>query len=273
MKSGRLFIVTVLVCLVTAPRSDPAQRASGIDPDALIQQILNVQAKQRAAINDVILDAEYIEGDKENDGTLEEKKRFIKKIYVRYLPDTTWYHEDYLEYYKEGKLQEEKELAKQAREQAEKKQKRKTRNMAYPMLTPFEPHNQDQYVIAYQGVTEERIEGFVCHQFRVDAREKDPDRINGDYWFDAESFQLVRVDFSPAKLRKNIMFKLNRLSMTMTYAPTPDGYWLPRRFEIEGKGKAAFFFGTKFAATEYYSNPQINAGIQAEVFEVKDDRH
>jgi hypothetical protein len=120
-------------------------------------------------------------------------------------------------------------------------------------------------------VAEEKIDGHVCHQFSVRAKEKQKDLINGDYYFEVESFHLVRVDFSPAELVKKTMFKLNRLDMSIQYEPTPDSIWLPRQFDIEGEGKAAFLFGVRFAGTEYYRNPRINSGIKADIFEVNDD--
>ncbi|NOY88603.1 MAG: hypothetical protein GXO93_04320, partial [FCB group bacterium] len=93
--------------------------------------------------------------------------------------------------------------------------------------------------------------------------------INGDYYFEAESFHLVKVDFSPAKLVKKTMFKMSKLNMSILYAPTKEGYWLPRQFDIEGQGKAMFFIGVKFAGTEYYRNPIINSGLSSKMFEVK----
>ena len=95
--------------------------------------------------------------------------------------------------------------------------------------------------------------------------------INGDFYFEAGSFHLVRVDFSPAKLVKKAMFKLKELHMKLFYGLTPEGYWLPREFNIKGKGKAAFFFGVNISGRESYRNPIINSGIDDKIFEVIDD--
>ena len=92
--------------------------------------------------------------------------------------------------------------------------------------------------------------------------------IDGDYYFEAEYYNLVRVDFSPSKLVKKTMFKLKELNMTIIYSPGPEGYWLPSRFEVEGKGKAALFFGVNFNGTEWFRNPEINRGLKDSIFEV-----
>ena len=134
------------------------------------------------------------------------------------------------------------------------------------MLKPFFPEMRQHYDITYDGVANEIIDDQVCHKFTVEAKEDLEDLIEGTYYFEAESFHLLRVDFSPAKLVKKTMFKLNRLDMSLLYSETPDGFWLPMRFEIEGKGKAALFIGVSFAAREYYRSPTINSGLEDSLF-------
>jgi hypothetical protein len=256
--------MTICFAQTAAPQTD-----NGIDPEAILTRILDVDRDQRQQITDVVYDAEYIEGE-EKDGEFVEKVRFVKKIYVKYLPDTALYHEDYLEYYKDGELKNEKDLSKEAKKRLEQKQKRKTKDVSYSMLEPLYPEQRDLYDIEYTGVTEDRVDGYICHHFRVTAKEETEGLINGDYFFEAASFNLVRVDFSPAKLVKKTFFRLKEMEMSITYGPTNDGFWLPRRFDITGKGKAMFFIGVKFAGTEYYRNPVINGGLDDKIFEVGD---
>ncbi len=242
------------------------QRDDGIDPEALIERILLVEKKQSEGIQDLVFDAEYIEGE-EKDGGFREKVRFIKKLYIKYFADTTLFHEEYLEYYKDGKLQSDKDRDKEAKKRTENKRKRNTRDISFSMLEPFYPDLREQYQIEYEGITDDQVEGYVCHHFSVTSLEESPDRINGDYYFEAESFDLVRADFSPAKLVRKTMFKLNEMDMSITYGPTEENIWLPRQFDIAGKGKAMFFIGVRFAGTEYYRNPVINGGIDDQIFE------
>jgi len=264
MKLTRLAWYLTVVGILFSPTR--AQTVNGIDPEALIQRILSVDQRQRQQIENVVYDAEYIEGE-EKDGVFREKVRFVKQIYVKYLPDTALYHEDYLEYYKDGKPKSDKDRDKEAKSRRENKRKRKSKDVSFSMLEPFQPENRQNYDIEYVGVTEDMIEGYICHNFHVVAVEEAEDLINGEYYFDAESFNLVRVDFAPAKLVRKTFFKLKEMNMTIVYAPTEEGYWLPRQFDIEGKGKAMFFIGVKFAGTEYYRNPVINSGIDDQIFE------
>jgi hypothetical protein len=263
-------VPAALVVLMAPVLSAPLTQ-SGIDPEALIERILAVDQKQRSEISDLVFDAEYIEGKRQDDGSFKEEKRFVKKIYLKYLPDTVWYHEEYLEYYQNGELQTSDKRDKEAAKRLKKKKKRKLHDISYPMLRPFYPEYRDRYEITYEGIVPEKINGYVCHHFRVTPKEEAEDLIKGDFYFEAESFHLVRVDFSPAKLVKKTMFRLKRLDMSILYGPTPDGFWLPRQFDIEGSGRAAFLFGVRFAGTEYYRHPQVNSGVKAEIFEEDHD--
>lgn len=260
----------IAIAVLNAPRA-AGQEDNGIDPEALINRILSVQKQQRAELHDVIFDAEYVEGDQKDDG-FHEKVRFEKKIYLKYLPDTVLFHEQYLAYYKDGKLQSEKELKKEAADRMEKKKKRHMRDISYPMLKPFYPEERPLYDITYEGVPQDEIDGYLCHHFKVRAKEEIDTLINGDFYFDAETFHTVRVDFSPAKLVKKMMFRLNELNMSLTYGPTgDDNIWLPRQFHLEGKGKAGILFGVHFGGTEYYRNPIINSGVSDNLFKGDSD--
>ncbi|MEE8577837.1 MAG: hypothetical protein V3T31_11330 [candidate division Zixibacteria bacterium] len=260
---------TALLLMAVIPMAIPSlaiQNNDGIDPEALIERILNVRTAQLEGIKDLSLETTLLLGEiKENEGFVE-KERFEKKIYIRFLTDTTLFYEEYLKYFKDDEEQSEKDLKKQAEERKKKKRKRKSFDLSYGMLTPFKPDHRSDYDIVYDGVTENEIAGRIAHQFTITAKEKRDDLIHGTYFFDAESFNLIRVEFTPAKLIRNLMFKLKKLDMSLDYAPNNDGIWLPELFEIEGAGKAAFLFGVHFAGKEYYTNAKINSSPPDSLF-------
>ena len=266
-------LMTALVILAGAslfPVAAGAQQ-DGIDPAAIIERILAVDAQQRETLKNVTFQSEYIEGEQTDEG-FKEKLRFVKKVYVKYLKDTAWYRDDYLEYYKEGKLQSAEDRDDIAAERKEKKARRKSKDISYDMLIPFKPAKRDLYQIDYKGVAPDKIDDRVCHHFVVSANDASDQLINGDYYFEAESFHLVRVDFTPAKLIKSVWFKLSKLDMSISYGPTADGYWLPTRFFLVGKGKATLFIGVNFGGTEFFKNPVVNSGLSDQLFEVKDGK-
>jgi hypothetical protein len=258
-----------VLALILAPCL-AAQPDTGIDPDAIIEHILAVDAAQREQIRDVTYDAEYIEKEKDGDG-YKEKARFIKRITIMFLADTALIHEEYLECYKDGEPRQPKDCASEARDRLNKKRKRKSKDISFDILRPLRPQNAEDYEVTYDGLTDQPVNDHVCHVIRAASLVEESEHLNAEYYFDAETFQLVKVDFSPAKLPKNLMFKMKELNMSIAYGSTPEGYWLPEQFDIQGKGKAAFLFGVKFAGTEYYRNPQVNLGVNEDLFEVTND--
>lgn len=260
-------LVLLTIWLVAA---SVVSQATDDATENLITAVLSAERSQRELLHDVTFDAEYVERE-DDDGTLVEKIRLVKQVYLEYSPDTIRFAEKILEFYKDGQLQDSEATAKEARERLEKKEKRRARDISWPMLRPFTPAWRDSYEIEYLGLADEVVTGYSCLHFRVTALEKSEELINGDYFFEAESFQLARVDFSPAKLVKKFMFKLNHLRLTLDYAPAESGVWLPARFEVTGKGKAAFLVGVKISGTEYYRNPRINSGVDPKIFEEYND--
>ena len=267
---GGMTCILGLVCLLLGAADVRCQLSNGIDPEALIERILAVDAEQRRGLTDVTFEAELVDGEFKRE-EFKEKVRFKKLVYLKFLTDTTLFQEKYLEYYKDGELQSASSCSKEARTREEKKRKWKARELSYPVLNPFQADHRALYSIEYRGVAEESVAGYACHRFVVTANLKSDTLINGEYFFDAESFRTVRVVFSPAELVKNLAFRLNKLDMTLTYGLTPDGYWLPRQFDIEGKGKVGFLFGVSFSGSEYYRNPVINSGLRAGLFEGTND--
>jgi hypothetical protein len=268
----RYVLLPLLLMFLLIGSSVASQEVGGIDPEALIERILAADKEQREQIHDITFDAEYIERESEGDDGFKEKVRLIKKVYLKYLEDTCLYAEEYLEYYKDGELQSENDLRNEEKDRREKKIKRKGRDISYPILRPFSAERRSLYDLQYLGVADERINDLVCHHFQVRALEEADSLINGEFYFEAETFHLVRTDFQPAKLVKKTMFKLKEFSASLLFEPTHDGLWLPRQFDVQGKGKAAFFFGVSFAGSEYYRNPQVNTDLDDSLFEVTDDQ-
>jgi hypothetical protein len=264
----------VFFSLAVAPYikgAPPQVESISLEPIAIIQKILEVEAKQRSEIQSVVFDAEYIESESNGKGGYDEKVRLEKKIRMKYLPDTVWYNEEYLRYIKNGEVRPSKECDEIAADRKDKKKRRGARDISWPMIDPFKPENRSAYNVQYIGIDDTAAAGYFCHHFKVTAAADEEDRINGDYYFDAASFQLVKVDFWPARLGGNILFKLDSLKMSMTYAPTTEGHWLPQEFIVSGKGKAAFFIDVDWQGVEYFNNPQINTQISDEIFQTDRD--
>ena len=261
-----MLIILILFAFVSSGMSQQ------LDKMQLVKKILEVEKTQKALVQDLTLDALFIEGKKEKDGRIKEKTRFMKKVFLKFLPDTTLMHEEYLEYLKKGKPQKEKDMLKEVTDRTEKKKKRKAKDISYSMYIPFYPENETIYDYELTGVHPELIEGHVCYALKLNALEETDSLINGTYYIDTTTFSFVRIDFAPAKLVKKMMFKLYKLNMTILFDKTEGGLNYPKQFTIDGKGKAALFIGVNFYVTEKYSNPVFNSGLDDKIFEVQDGK-
>ncbi|MBN1213797.1 MAG: hypothetical protein JXA92_14595, partial [candidate division Zixibacteria bacterium] len=87
MKKIKYLILSLAVMLLPAALHIAAQETGNIDPAAIIQRILAVERAQLDEIRDIIFEAEYIEGELKDD-SYQEKVRFTKKIFLKFLPDT-----------------------------------------------------------------------------------------------------------------------------------------------------------------------------------------
>ncbi|MBK7141882.1 MAG: hypothetical protein IPH75_07365 [bacterium] len=260
--------ILIVFGMMLAALSVSAQTES---PEQLIEKIVQVDKAQRAQVKDLVVLSEYIKGEEKDDGTFEEKVRFNKRISIKYLADTALMHEEYLSGIKEGKPMSDKDCQDAAKEDREKKKRRATPNISYPMLKPFYPEKREIYTIDYLGVAGERVDGYLCHYFKVTAKEPADTLLNGDYFFDTESLHLVRVTFSPSALVNRTMFKMSKMNMALNYLPTAEGYWIPTQFSFNMKAKAMWLISVPTAATETYSEPIINGGVPDSLFEVKDE--
>ena len=78
MWTRSLFAASVLIVIASLSF---AQDDYGVDPEALIDQILQVDKSQRDKIKDLTLDAVLTDGKRDRDSLIE-KARFYKKIYI-----------------------------------------------------------------------------------------------------------------------------------------------------------------------------------------------
>mgnify|MGYP001765994139 CR=1 FL=1 len=248
----------------------PVYCLGGIPDDSLLNAIVgrlldNHQA-QLALINDITYDVVSYEKRTDGDGKVKETKKYIKKIRLDKGPDGKFLNNETIyEYYINGEKQNDADLAKLARERAENKKKRGGQGIDYDMTRPFKPEKRGHYVIRYLGLAEEKIDGYDCYKVGIEAKDNKETKslldtlINAVYYIDTVSYNLVRVDFSPARLTSKLMFKLRALDMSVRYEPYDSTLWLPRQFTIKGRGKAALLVGVYFEGEELYSNPVINS--------------
>jgi hypothetical protein len=234
--------------------------------NVIVSRVLDNYKNQMERINDISYDVVSYDKRTDGDGKVKTTKKYIKKIRLEKGPDGKFHSNEMIyEYYIDGVKQDSADLSKLVAERAEKKKKRGGQDIDYDMTKPLKPENGGIYEIKYEGLSENQIDGYDCYRVRAMARDNDNNKISLDtlidafYYIDTVSYNIVRVEFQPARLVSKLMFKLRALDMSISYEPYDSTLWLPRQFKIKGRGKAALFVGVYFEGEEVYSNPVINS--------------
>jgi hypothetical protein len=261
MRKAFLFIIIFLAISSGAFSSDK------ITVGALIDSVLAARQRQLEAVSDMTFDAIFYERRTDKEGNITEEKRYDKKIYVKKIDDTFHIHQKYVAFYLDGIKQEREALVAEVDRKQEERSKRGGRDFTYDLTIPLQMLYTGMYDVSYKGMIEEKVDGYICHMLRADAREENDTLINCLYYVDTAGYNLVRVDFSPARLTSKLMFKLKELDMTIHYKPYNSDIWVPDRFELLGRGKAAFFIGVYFQSEETYTNPVVNSGLNDALFD------
>jgi len=214
--------------------------------DALIDSVLAAREIQDRAITDITLDSRLIEKRTDSDGNPKEIKEYDKEIFIKKIDDSLHIYEQYLSYTKNGEPQPGDKLVEENKKKKEEKAKRGSQDLTYDLFKPFRPEHRPLYNFQFSDDSIEQVNGYYCFVIRALPREESDSLIDATYYIDSETFQPVRVEFTPARLVKQLMFKLKSFRMSMTYQPYNDSIWLPEKFTLHGEGKAALLFNVFF---------------------------
>ena len=255
---------------VLLPLSAHSQSPANADStlSGIVDRLLASEARQSEKISDVRMDSELLERRLKGNDEIKEEKRFIKKIYFHKIPDSARkmeVYERYLEYYKDGEKQSAAELADVVREKIKKLKKGRGDDKARLVTDVFLPENAEFYSLSYEGIVDSAVDNYTCYIIKVRAKKNKDDmkeRINAEFYIDTASARPVFVTFRPAKFKGNMMFKFKKLEMSLEFKEYQPDVWMPVRFHLRGKAKAALFFGVDFEADETFSNPQFNTGVK-----------
>lgn len=242
--------------------------------ETIISRLQAGEKVQRQKLHDVTFSGSLYERRLKGDGEIKEEKRFDHLTHLRRDSDTVRkmdIHENYLRYFKNGKIQKDEKLRKEVKNRLKKKKKGGSNNIFSPLSDAFANIHRHAYRYAYGGLTDTLVEGYICHIIEVsvnpDRKDKNKKtRIEGVYYLDTLSCRITRVDFRPAKLDGGLVFKLKEVHMTLTYNRVNEYIWLPNYFHVTGSGKAALFFSIRFEREGTYENPIINSGLPDSLF-------
>lgn len=247
-----------LLCLVVVAG---AQEEGHLEIDQVIAGGVQRDSINRAEVKDMTMEAVSYSRSLTGDGEVKEEKKFIKNYFFK----DSLFKVEFLEYYKDSVLQDDKELQKEIKEAAERRAKGRNRDASINPMEPFYPENRQHYRFSMPGVEVKR--GCVVYHVVAECMIEDENLYEGDFWFEVKWLNLIYAEFHPAKMPS----KIKQLDMIKSFAPVEHGYWLPTGFSLRGRGKVLMFIKFNFEVEERYSKHEINVGLTDEFFAEDDD--
>ncbi len=248
-------IVAALVCAGAGWSQDT------LDIEQIIEGAFTRDSVTRAEVGAMKMQAESYVRNLKGSGEVKEEKKFIKSYYFK----DTLFKAEFHEYYRDGELQDEKELQKEIQEAKERREKGRNRDASINPMEPFYPQNRQHYVFTLAGTVTKR--GCICYRVLAECLEEDEDLLEGEYWFEVNWLNLVYAEFHPSKMPS----KIKQLDMVKSFAPVEHGYWLPVGFKLRGRGQVLLFIKFNFEVEERYSGHKINLELPGDFF--AEDEH
>ena len=251
-----IYAIVIMLCLLPGT----VWSEEYLDLEEVIPGVYVRDSITRAEIGVMSMDVESYVRSLKGDGEVKEEKQYARKYFIQ----DTLLKIEFINYYKDGVLQDEEELQKQIKAERDRRKQGRNRDASVNPLQPFFPQNRQYYAFSMPGI--ERQHGCVCYHVVADCLVDNEDMLEGDYWIEVNHLNLVHAEFRPARMPS----KIQQLDMTKSYAPVEYGYWLPVGFHLIGRGKVLIFIKFNFEVEEKYLRHKIHVEV-ADDFFVEDD--
>jgi len=220
--------------------------------DLFINQILDRAYKREAAseayLKDYICQANSTVREPQKDGTAKTLAIEEKTIY-RKFPDKRM--EKYNTVTEEGKVLTPEEVA-----EYQKNQRGQTSMQGGSF---FDPKVRANYT--YELMSPDTVKGLPSYVLRIKPKKKSKDLIDGKAWLHRDNFEVVKLEFRPAKNPKFV----KELNMIINFSEVQPEFWLPTELKIDVR--AGFLLIKKhFHMHEIRRDYQINIGLPDSIF-------
>lgn len=223
-----------------------------ISLDEIIERVKTQQSRIVEEIEDAVFLAEAIYRERKKNSELEKELLVKKNVYMRRGGGR---HEEYLGITRNGSELYGKELEKEIKDWRKKSRRQQETKMP---LTPEGEGTYDYHLIG-SGAWNDREVWVV--EFR--AKQQRDGYINGKGYVSKDTFNIVRAEFSPAKISRVI----EDMKMALTYSEV-QGYWMPALFQMSMRIKVGFlvdFFYREITIEEKYTGYQFNNQLMGEI--------
>ncbi len=131
--------------------------------------------------------------------------------------------------------------------------------MSFSASAPWDPEQRGQYT--FELLPPDTIRGIPAHTVRVMPREEKEDLVDGTAWFHHDRFEVLRLEFQPAK---NPRF-VKKARFTLDFDEAQPGYWLPAEMKMDVTG-GFLFIKKSFHMHQTWRDYRINTGLPDSLF-------
>lgn len=245
----KLLIVVQVLCLLGYEPTFPNK------PD--IKEVIRLAELQQQKILDNINDATftgktfYKEIDK--DGKIKKDVVIVRRIYMKKYGKR---HDEYLSMTINGK-----QLSKEKMDKEVAKWKKRSNMQGTKM--PLTQEGKSAY--NFKLIGDKVINNIPVWIIEFTAKQKDDGYVNGRLYISKNDYNIIRTEFSPAKLPSVI----KNLNLMLIYSDV-QGYWLPVKFEMDMKINVKFvlnMYYKQIKIEDIYSQHKLNSQLQDSLFE------
>jgi hypothetical protein len=136
---------------------------------------------------------------------------------------------------------------------------KKEGTLSFSASAPWDPEERERYT--FELLSPDTVRSVPAYAVRVIPREKEEDLVAGTAWFHGDLFEVLRVEFRPAK---NPRF-VKKVRVTVDFGEVRPGYWLPAEMKMDVTG-GFLFIKKSFQMHQTWRDYQINPGLPDSLF-------
>jgi hypothetical protein len=263
-------VIGILVVGMSTVLPKPASCLAVSGLEEILDRVHLAEEDSEKAITDYVCQSTFIVRKPQKDGSAKTVLIQDKTVYFR-PPDQR--REIFRSVTKEGqilspeKLDEyQKKADEEARQRVQEEEspesdrsENKKGALSFSGIAPWSPEERQHY--NFTLLPPDTIRGIPAYVVQVRPREEKEGLVNGIAWFHGDLFQVLKLDFQPAK---NPRF-VKKAHVILDFAEVSPGQWLPKEMKMDVTG-GFLFIKKSFQIHQTWRDYRIDAGIPDSLF-------
>jgi len=132
-------------------------------------------------------------------------------------------------------------------------------HLAFSASAPWDPEERDHY--RFELLPPDTVRAIPAYVVKITPQEKEENLVDGTAWFHRDRFEVLRLEFQPAK---NPRF-VKKARVILDFGEVHPGYWLPVEMKMDVTG-GFLFIKKSFQMHQTWRDYQVNTGLPDSLF-------